>query len=909
MGASRAARMRAPLCVGRVGGLAAALGVGTVLFFGSAGVAAADVDDSGRGGETAAASPSPRSESRSTGRGRENSAPGDAGSRVQREPLSRAVSGSASERRTRDDAQPPASVVDGLEQLPDASMPAEPEPEIVAPRPDPAPVPVQPEVPSRALPAAAELVEEAPAAPSVAAAASVVGAPAAEEAPLVSTEPSSDAPFGDAPTPPVPVPVAPTATVSSFSIDAAEPTKNGAGIDPLLPADSPLAWALLAASRREIGTAAAADISGAATQQTASAVTTPFSEKGITADPKVVLDKGGNFIALVNATTTRDDVELVFSGMGGSKGGKVTTGVLFNPETGKIDQQSAALLPYATWLDGNAKSTETFRVSIREYTAFDAFFADIPIISDIVFKPIIHFLQDTPLISTLLAPIIGSSVVVPIDVDVAALGGDKTLAFTYKVTSFDGTEISTNFFPSETIETTGTAPTVMIGSGFGYAGQTAPYALYALKDEVPGVYALRSTGYNVITYDPRGRFDSGGEVHMANPEYEGRDVFALITWLTEKTPAALNAPGDPKVGLVGGSYGAALQFAAAGDTRIDAMVPVDGWDTLLGSFYPAETFRTAYGALTILSLLRTGSRVYPPLYWAFGTGMVANWVGPLSQNLLKQSDPVLTRLTTPTLMIRGIVDVLFPLQQGTASAETIVANGVPFKMQWICTGHGKCNDPYGPAQTQSMAEATAGWLKQYVKQEGPVGLPNFLWFDQKGKGFFSNYLPFQEGFNDLPDVVVEDDGGLLPLVPFVGGSGEWSLEGIVNGTDAWNSVKIDVPTETLKTGTQVVGTPTVSFTYRGLGIGGAVYAQVVNKTTGLVLGNVVMPVPVTLNGMEHTVSADIGEIAYTVGEGDQLEVQLAGFATAFFNVPLGLINISDVTVTMPNRTAPPPFNP
>lgn len=49
-------------------------------------------------------------------------------------------------------------------------------------------------------------------------------------------------------------------------------------------------------------------------------------------------------------------------------------------------------------------------------------------------------------------------------------------------------------------------------------------------------------------------------------------------------------------------------------------------------------------------------------------------------------------------------------------------------------------------------------------------------------------------------------------------------------------------------------------------------------------------------------SVDIGEIAYTVGEGDQLQVQLASSATAFFNLPLGLIDVSDVTVTLPNRT-------
>jgi len=707
-----------------------------------------------------------------------------------------------------------------------------------------------------------------------------------------------------------------TAAPTSEAEVGAESDLAATGSYPMTSVDTPLAWAAVAEVRRALGSpdavespSSAADPAVSALEATGRSVGT-FGDKGITAAPKVVLADGGNFIALLNAATVRDDVTLVFTGLGGSNGGKVTTNVLPNPSpTPGYNPQSAALLPYATWLDGGTRGTEQFRVGIREYTDFDRFFTNVPVIGDIVFKPVLHFLQDTPLISDLLAPIIGSSVVVPIDVDIAALAADRTLAFTYKVKSFDGTEISTNFFPSDRIATTGTAPSVIIGSGFGFSGQTAPYALYALKDEVPGVYTLRSEGYNVITYDPRGRFDSAGQVHMANPEYEGKDVSALVSWVAATTPAALNAPGDPKIGLVGGSYGAALQFASAADERIDAMVPVNGWDTLLESFYPNETFRTAYGALTILSLLRTGSRVYPPLYWAFGSGMLANWIGPLSTSLLNQSNPPLDQLKAPTLMIRGIVDVLFPLQQGTASAQTILANGndVPLKMQWICTGHGVCNDPYGNDQTQAMALGTLSWLAQYVAGAGPFAdsLPNFLWFDQNGTRYTSSLMPFQEGFNDLPDVKASAEGGLLPLVPILGGSGELTLTGIVSGTSASNAVTIDVAPEQLAAGTQVVGTPSISFSYRGLGVGGgAVYAQVVNKTTGLVLGNVVSPVPVRLDGFKHTVSVDIGEIAYTVGEGDSLQVQITGSATPFFNLGLGLIDISDLTVTLPNRTAP-----
>lgn len=656
---------------------------------------------------------------------------------------------------------------------------------------------------------------------------------------------------------------------------------------------NPLEWTGLALARRE-----PADF-GNAIAALAPRGAQIWSEKGITVT--VGVDTTDGLVAgIYDATTTRADSVLVITPLGGSAGGKMSLGTL--PGI----RQSFTALPYATWLDpGGIRGTEQFRLGVREYTQFDQFVIGIPLIG----TPLIHFLQDTPLIRDLLAPLVGHSVTSTFNVDVAALApGDVPVAYTYKVTSFDGTEISTNFFPASKLVVGATAPTAVIAPGFGFAGSTNPFALYALKDEVPGVFTMRNSGYNVVTYDPRGRFSSGGEVHLANPDFEGKDVSSLIDFIAARTPAQTNGPNDPKVGLLGGSYGAALQFAAAADQRIDAMVPVDGWDSLVESFYPGRTFKTGYGALTVLSLITTGSRVFPPLYAALGSGLLLNWVGPWGRDLLSESDPPLAELTAPTLLIRGTADVLFPLQQGTANARAILARGdVPLKMLWFCGGHGVCNNPYGPDQPAAMLSYTLAWMTQYVKQQGTAAdaIPVFEWFDQRGARFNSSALPFQEAFNDLPDVMATDRGDVLGLVPVLGGSGGLSIESLINGSEARNAINVTVPTDKLVAGTQVVGSPAVEFTYRGLGASGAVYAQVLDTATGLVLGNIVTPIPVTLDGRSRVVRVEIGEIAYTVGESDSLVVQITSSATSFLRaLAFGVVDISDITVTIPNRTTP-----
>lgn len=55
-------------------------------------------------------------------------------------------------------------------------------------------------------------------------------------------------------------------------------------------------------------------------------------------------------------------------------------------------------------------------------------------------------------------------------------------------------------------------------------GEFSITAKVGLRDDV---------GYNVITWDPRGEFQSGGLLELDNPIFEGRDISGIIEWLRE----------------------------------------------------------------------------------------------------------------------------------------------------------------------------------------------------------------------------------------------------------------------------------------------------------------------------------------------------------------------------------------
>ena len=114
------------------------------------------------------------------------------------------------------------------------------------------------------------------------------------------------------------------------------------------------------------------------------------------------------------------------------------------------------------------------------------------------------------------------------------------------------------------------------------------------------------------------------------------------------------------------------------------------------------------------------------------------------------------------------------------------------------------------------------WLDTYVAQTTSVAqqIPTFQWYDQRGTLFSSPLLPSAPNFNK-GSVKASGDGGLLPVVPLIGGSGGPQKGiGLVSsfavGSKASNAVNLSF---SVPDGVQVAGAPTVSITYSGLGTG------------------------------------------------------------------------------------------
>src|SRR4051812_3087725 len=110
------------------------------------------------------------------------------------------------------------------------------------------------------------------------------------------------------------------------------------------------------------------------------------------------------------------------------------------------------------------------------------------------------------------------------------------------ITSFDGTKIAAHWFPGKGVSANSPAPTILEGPGWSQPGDSAtgggpgPGSLFG----VPGIDNFIDHGYNVLTWDPRGFGQSGGTVQIDDPRYEGRDVQAMIDWISTQPGVQLD---------------------------------------------------------------------------------------------------------------------------------------------------------------------------------------------------------------------------------------------------------------------------------------------------------------------------------------------------------------------------------
>lgn len=474
------------------------------------------------------------------------------------------------------------------------------------------------------------------------------------------------------------------------------------------------------------------------------------------------------------------------------------------------------------------------------------------------------------------------------------------------VTSFDGTRITTHFYPADGLAPGQRAPTVLQGPGWSSPGSTDPEAATAPATGTVGIGPLRRAGYNVVTWDPRGFGTSTGLVQIDSPRFEGRDVSALLDFVARQPEALVDRGRDPRAGMTGGSYGGGIQLVAAAiDRRVDAIVPDIAWHSLRTSLYLNDTAKTGWSNLLYAAAGLRGGRLDPRISQANREASTTGIVSPASVRFFTSRGPgplLVSRIRAPTLLIQGTVDTLFTLREAVTNYQLLRKAGTPVKMLWFCGGHGVCLTPAG--DTSRIERASLDWLARYLKRDRsvPTG-PRFEYTDQTGAALTARDYPLPAG-----RPLVAAGTGTLRLVP-EGGSGPAPLTGAAValapgvGTRAANAVDVTIRG---RTGARVLGAPRLSLTYRGTAPRprARVLAQVVDETTGTVLSNIVTPVPLRLDGRRRTISLPLEVVSAAAGRARRFTLQLIAQSSQYDVRPAGgSVTFSRIRIALPTVRA------
>ncbi|MET7575469.1 CocE/NonD family hydrolase [Streptomyces sp. NPDC005492] len=314
------------------------------------------------------------------------------------------------------------------------------------------------------------------------------------------------------------------------------------------------------------------------------------------------------------------------------------------------------------------------------------------------------------------------------------------------------------------------APAVLVTNGFGGSKSDGS------TDGIGKAFAQR--GYVGLVYSGLGFGGSGCLISLDDPDIDGTAASGLIDFLAGTRAAddgtradfvTLDRKGDPRVGMIGGSYGGAVQLAtAAVDHRVDALVPLITWNDLAYSLDPnnAAGSSAVPGAfkwqwtngfyligesqpLTAPNLDPTRVNSLVCLHFvtkACDTVRTLNsgsYPAKATADLLGYArgvSPVtyLNRVKAPTLLVQGQADTLFNLNEATATYKTLKAQGTTTKMVWQSWGHsGGMTDPAageldlskGDLESSYVGRRILSWFGRYLLEHKGVDTgPAFAYY-------------------------------------------------------------------------------------------------------------------------------------------------------------------------------------
>ncbi|MGH3854793.1 MAG: alpha/beta fold hydrolase [Pseudonocardiaceae bacterium] len=274
------------------------------------------------------------------------------------------------------------------------------------------------------------------------------------------------------------------------------------------------------------------------------------------------------------------------------------------------------------------------------------------------------------------------------------------------------------------------APAILVAHGF-----------EGSKDSVrPEATALARRGFVVLAWSARGFGASTGQIGLDSPDYEVADARALVDWLATRPEVTRDGPGDPRVGVTGGSYGGALALLLAGtDRRVDAVAAEITWNDLAQALFPNAASRApvpattpAPGAFAPDGVFKRDwaayffgagpagpgglcGRLRPEVCAAYVQAATTGGPTPRIMSLLRRSSPVTVAgdITAPTLLIQGEHDTLFGLDQADATARQLASAGTPVKVVWYAGGHD------GGAPDAALQDQVGDWFDYHLRRVGP----------------------------------------------------------------------------------------------------------------------------------------------------------------------------------------------
>ncbi|MDQ4005551.1 MAG: CocE/NonD family hydrolase, partial [Actinomycetota bacterium] len=337
-----------------------------------------------------------------------------------------------------------------------------------------------------------------------------------------------------------------------------------------------------------------------------------------------------------------------------------------------------------------------------------------------------------------------------------AVAAEPTIENDIVVESPDGTPIVATLMLPAGASAEQQVPAVLQTHGWGGSRSTTPSGI---------TQRLLDSGYAILTWDSRGFGESGGEANVGAPGYEVEDAKALLAYLASRPEILTDGPDDPRVGWIGGSNAGGIQFnTAALDDRVEAIVPEISWGDLVQDLNPNGVVKQSwdtllYGVGVASFPAGVGSPAGPQtgiyaqqIHQAFAESVVGVLSDPIREWFAFRSTTARSAdIETPTLIIQGSVDTLFPLEDMFRNYLNLRAAGTPVKAIAYCSGHtiGGCPYPGGASGYPEGAndrppiyqDRIVAWLDRYVKGLPVNTGPGIEWQAQDGRYYGAPRYP------------------------------------------------------------------------------------------------------------------------------------------------------------------------